>query len=534
MMTMAILLAAIIGVEPMAGDNTARVVDAVSRLRDGDTLQFAKGEYHFYERQGKDLFVSSPGSSTGQKKVLVHLKDLRDVTVDGGEAHFVFHENIFPFVFENCERVKLRNFKSDVAQLSVAEFTCTENTKEGFLCKFATDIPYDIDDRGVITFNLDGGKVSSEDQEISVHALKWCQIHYLCGPACRRNKDTLASTFFTAKAEDRGNGLVFFRYFDEKHPKHISEFPFPVNQPIAFLLGCARNRSLAAVRDCRQVTVEDVHARTGVGMGLVFDMCEDVCIRRYKVKPDEGRWVSLTADTMFIVDCKGKIEIADSEVSWAMDDAMNIHGNYTTFKGVTGKRITVRHPHHAYSDYFPYRTGEKLEFSRGYGSARRTLGFAQIASFEKPADREAREFDIVLDREVPAEWIGCDVANRSHVPTIHIHDNYFHDYMHLRLSAFADIVFENNRMENGNNVFLADDLTGYWGEFGPIHDITVRNNVIGKMRHGYYTFMVPITGRALFTGNKMHEDGLKSPFTFGGAVSAEDRRKLESGNCDGR
>ena len=526
-MMLSILMAAIIGLRPMAGDNTAQVVEAVSRLGDGDTLRFEKGEYHFHEKDGKDLFLASPGSQTGMKKVLVHLKGLKDVTVDGGDSHFVFHENIFPFVFENCERVKLRGFTSDVAQLSVVEFVCEEKSKEGFLCRFTTKtIPYAVDDRGVITFTFDGGSVSSESQEISTHALKWCQIHYLCGPSCRRNKDTLASTFFTARAEDRGDGRVFFRYFDEKHPKHVDEFPFRTGAPLAFLLGCSRNRSLASIHDCRGVTVEDVHVRTGVGMGLVMDMCEDVRICRYNVRPEDGSFVSLTADTMYLVDCKGLIEIDGCEISWAMDDALNIHGNYTELKGVEGRRIRVRHPHHAYNGYFPYRSGERLEFSRGYGSRRETLGEATIAVFKAPADREAREFEIELDRTIPAEWLGCDVANRSHVPKIHIHDCNFHDFMHVRLSAFADVVFENNRIDNGNSALLVDDLTGYWGECGPVHDLTVRNNEIVGIRHKCFDIRVPITGRAVFENNRLPERFRNSPFNFGPAVSEADRRKF--------
>ncbi len=526
-MMMTLLMAAVIGLRPLAGDNTAQVVEAASRLGDGDTLLFEKGEYHFHERAGKDLFLASPGSQTGMKKVLIHLKGLKDVTVDGGGSHFVFHENVFPFVFENCERVKLRGFTSDVAQLSVAEFVCEEKTKEGFLCRFTSkDIPYSIDDRGVITFAFEGGSVSSESQEISTHALKWCQIHYLCGPSCRRNKDTLASTFFTARAEDRGDGCVFFRYFDEKHPKHIDEFPFRTGAPLAFLLGCARNRSLASIHDCRGVTVEDVHVHTGVGMGLVMDMCEDVRISRYRVRPEDGRFVSLTADSIFLVDCKGLIEIDGCEISWGMDDAMNIHGNYTQLKAVDGRRILVRHPHHAYNGYFPYRDGERLEFSRGYGSKRETLGEATVAAFRAPADREAREFEIELDRTVPSDWLDCDVANLSHAPKIRIHDNHFHDFMHMRLSAFADVVFENNRIENGNSAMLVDDLKGYWGECGPIRDLTVRNNEIGELRNACFDFHVPITGRAVFENNRLPKRFKGCPFSFGPAVSEQDRLKF--------
>ena len=69
-MMMVIVLAAVIGLRPLAGDSTAQVVEAASRLGDGDTLLFEKGEYHFHEKAGKDLFLASPGCETGVKNLM--------------------------------------------------------------------------------------------------------------------------------------------------------------------------------------------------------------------------------------------------------------------------------------------------------------------------------------------------------------------------------------------------------------------------------------------------------------------------------
>ena len=89
--------AAVIEVKPCVGNATPAVAAALARLRDGDTLRFADGEYHFYVKGAKNEFLASVGSSTGMKKVVFYLEGLKDVTIDGGGSRFFFHGNTFPF-----------------------------------------------------------------------------------------------------------------------------------------------------------------------------------------------------------------------------------------------------------------------------------------------------------------------------------------------------------------------------------------------------------------------------------------------------
>ena len=70
---------AVVEVSPVEGNATPAVCAAVARLKNGDTLRFAKGEYHFFEEGAKSRFLASVGSSTGMKKAVVHLEDLKDV-----------------------------------------------------------------------------------------------------------------------------------------------------------------------------------------------------------------------------------------------------------------------------------------------------------------------------------------------------------------------------------------------------------------------------------------------------------------------
>ena len=512
--------AATIEIGPCDGNATPVVAAAAAQLRDGGTLRFAPGEYHFFEEGAKALFLASVGSSTGMKKVVLHLEGLKDVTVDGGGANFFFHGNTFPLVAERCDGLKVGHFTSRLPILPIVEFTILEKGDDGFLCQFGRNHPpYKVKPDGTILFESGEGLVESIAQELSVHALRYCQIQYIATPGCRCDRDTLASTFYAVAAEDRGHGRVFFRYVNDPHPKNAGKCSFPVNEPLCILLASRRNRSLMSIADCRDVEIADVEARSGSGMGIVAEMCENIRILRYKVLPDEGSTVSVTADMIFLVDTKGRIEIADSELSWSLDDAMNIHGNYTTLAAVSGREATLKIQRFNYAGYFPYRVGEKVAFMRGHGPDKVVLGNAVVAEFPAPG-REAAEARIVFDREIPPEWAGCDVANISHAPTVWIHGNYIHDYLNIRLSAFADILFEGNRLSNGQSVMMVDDLTGYWGECGPVHNLTVRDNDCADMRHTFFDFRVPFTGRAVLEGNRIRGGNADNPFVLGPGVEA--------------
>ena len=113
---------AVMDVAPVEGNATPVVRAVAARLKDGDTLRFAKGEYHFFEEGTKEMFLASVGSSTGMKKVVVHLEGLKDVTIDGGGASFIFHGDTFPFVAERCDGVKICSFTSRVFQLPLVIF----------------------------------------------------------------------------------------------------------------------------------------------------------------------------------------------------------------------------------------------------------------------------------------------------------------------------------------------------------------------------------------------------------------------------
>jgi hypothetical protein len=66
---------------------------------------------------------------------------------------------------------------------------------------------------------------------------------------------------------------------------------------------------------------------------------------------------------------------------------------------------------------------------------------------------------------------------------------------------------------------MVDDLTGYWGECGPVHNLTVRDNDCADMRHTFFDFHVPFTGRAILEGNSIRGNNADKPVVLGPGVA---------------
>jgi len=310
----------------------------VEALKDGETLTLEKGVYHLYATGARELFLAPSGNAAGVKRVAMPLVGKRNVTVDGGGARFIVHGGVFPFAALNCAGVTLRNCTFAAYQLPLKEFSVVEKDADGFLCQMSKDGPdYEVDPGWKrLFFHLESQVLRSDNHVISIHGLKNHNTRYLiCGwhKANKPIKDRLAVPFLPTQVEDRGNGRLYFRFVKDDHPKATYVCPYAVGDPLALSLASERAVDQMFFEDCTDVAVTGVTVEQGVGMGIVAQMCRDVTIDGYRVAPLKGSLVSLTADSVYLVDCWGDLKIVNGEISWGLDDPVNVHGNYSLLAG---------------------------------------------------------------------------------------------------------------------------------------------------------------------------------------------------------
>jgi len=470
-----------IAIGPGADNATPRVVTAVKALKDGGTLRFEKGEYHFFEEGALMKVVMAGATSWGEKKLVFGFEGKSDITIDGGGSTFVWHGNVFPFSFAKCRGVTVKNVTARAFRPSYVELKVDEYLDDGsFEFTFSPGVAYQVKD-GALLIDTDLGRFDSREKIISVHALERMAIHYLFAGNEKSARDRLPSTFLNGVAEDLGQGRI--RIVNRKQALRgcLARFPFKVGEPLCFLLN-GRERCALHFAECRDVAVKNVHLQNGDGMGIVSFLNENVTLDGYRVEPRAGEHVSITADCLFVVNNKGLVEVKNSTFSWALDDAINMHGNYLRIASEKDALYELEHIHHAYYNFHPYHVGDTVEFTDP--ATREVLGTATVAGIEERKHGVAIRIGQVKARgegerrnlPTPAFPKGTLVENLTWLPEVRMHGNVFHDVLHVRLSGRGKYTVERNVFRRGI-CLLVNDLACYWGEAGRTGDMTIRDNL---------------------------------------------------------
>ena len=75
--------------------------------------QLPKGRYEFHPDQAFEKYCYITNHDIGDKKVAFLLEGFDSVEIEGNGSELIFHGQIFPFQFENCKKVTVKNLSVD-------------------------------------------------------------------------------------------------------------------------------------------------------------------------------------------------------------------------------------------------------------------------------------------------------------------------------------------------------------------------------------------------------------------------------------
>ena len=479
-----------VGHARMAAAIASRLVvhDATPHLRrmldatpDGGTLRLAKDVYHLYWHDAVPMALAPSNNKSGEKQVLFPIVGRHGLTLDGGGSTFVVHGKVFPFAVTNSTGITLKNFTMMSHYPAVAACTVTEKTAEGFTVRFAEDVcPYRTEN-GCIVFRTEGEETGTSDRRLSLHGTQ-NGIHFLFAGETTASFEQVPATFVRVDAEDRGGRTVFFRY-RACSVSGSTTCPYAVGETGCVNLAENRDRLSVFFEDCADVAVENVALPRGAGMGVVAQRTRNVTLRGFTSCPLAGERITLTADTVQLINCCGQVLMDGCRMGWALDDPVNIHGNYLQVESVNGRTVRLRTKHGSHAGFFPYRVGDALEFVDAH--RRDVKASAHVASWTPDANDDTA-CTVTVDADVSAVAAGQLVENATLNPDVTIRNCTFTDFYHLRLSGRGTYLVENNRFERGSAAVMGMDLADYWYESGRIQNMTIRNNVV--VGRGGFTF----------------------------------------------
>lgn len=453
-------------------DRTQEVLQLIGRLRRGDTLMLAHGEYHFHDEHALRVTLYPSNNTGGEKRVIFPLVGLHDVTIDGQGSTLVFYDQAFPFALLDCSGITLRNFTITTRYPAAVQFRLREKRADGFTVQLGGGTDYEVDGQGNVRFTLGSRQVRTQDGRISMHAMPRMLISYLMTPESVGDKDEFPAMFVGARARDLGHRLLDFHYYGDPHPKCVST-PYNVDEPVVLNLAEKRLQIACFMDSCDGVRVEDVAIRRFGGMGFVAQRSGNVRYDRVDVWPADGEDVSVTADVFQCINCYGDVSIRNSRAGHSLDDVVNVHGNYLEVERAMGRTLTLRARHLQHECFFPYRRGDSLEIISPH--SREVVARARVRRVIPSVDDH---FLCQVQVDIPTEAIpaGSLVENITLCPNVVIAGNTFSHFPHMRLSGRGRMLVRDNDISYSCAALVGNDLAECWYESGRLSEVVIQGN----------------------------------------------------------
>lgn len=327
----------------------------------GSTLKLGGGTLHFYPKYAmeKEYYISNNDYSN--KSILFLLRNMSGVTIDGEGAELLCHGAVLPFVVDQSEHITIQN-------LSV-------------------DYPHPFFFQGRITAaDEDFLEISYDPEEISLKASDEMLIFSSPADGWSIEKDRLLACEFEADTKSPSAFVPpYLAYFPNRRDDSFLSEMYRYLTPTLPLEGKLRlsghlgqrhqvgnmwvctfsNRENPGIFGNRSsdLTLQNVNLYHTASMGVVCQLCENVTMQNLNTipRPGSGRYLSVNADSTHFVHCTGAIRYESCTFTNMLDDAGNVHGNYTRFiKLLNPRAILTAFGHYQQKGINLYDPGDNI------------------------------------------------------------------------------------------------------------------------------------------------------------------------------
>lgn len=464
------------GMKPNSSKNASPIVQKAlkkisAECKQGEeaVLRFAEGEYHFYEKGSsvREYYISNHDQDN-PKKVGIALENLKNLTLDGAGARFIFHGRMLPISLLHAENCRLENFSIDFENPHIAQATIIENDPQrGITFEPAPWVKYRI----------------SNDQYFEAYGEGWT-LRHPWGIAFEPETKHLVYNSSDIGCPTKEAVEVAPRRIHAPHWKNAKLTPGTV----VAMRSYKRPTPGIFLSHCVNTTLENIQVHYAEGMGLLAQLSENITLEKFSVclkGDDDPRYFTTQADATHFSGCKGKIISCNGLYENMMDDAINVHGTYLkVVKRVDNRTLVGRYMHGQAWGFEWGCAGDSVQFVRSAtmelaGTANKIVS---IRPYDKDCIEGAREFIITFQEPVAddiTEQEGFGIENLTWTPEVLFAGNIIRNNR-ARGALFSTprrTVVENNLFDHtsGTAILLCGDCNG-WFETGACRQVIIRKN----------------------------------------------------------
>ncbi|MCK0158281.1 right-handed parallel beta-helix repeat-containing protein [Cellulophaga sp. F20128] len=421
-------------------------------------VQFAKGEYDFYPKEffkNKFHISNANDAPDSLKSVAFYLYNSENVKLKGVGAEINFRGKTIQTSLNNCSNISVEDLSFDYKRPTVSELLVLNVAKKFADVQIHTDSNYEIVDSTLVWVG-EGWKHNAQDlwQEFNPETQQVSRKHIPVSTMRFSELETNKVRIHFDKKSGFTKGLVY------QNRNTFRDYASIFMQKSKNILW-------------KNVTIHFMH-----GMGIVSQFSENLTFDSLVVAPKvgSGRTCAAWADILHFSGCKGEIQVLNSYLSAANDDAINVHGTHLRITdSIASNKIKVRFMHPQTYGFEAFFIGDSIEFIR----AKTLLPYSKNV-ISKINILNEKEVELELEKNIPRSIAINDVIeNSSWTANVTIKNNKI---VHIPTRGIltttrGKIVIDNNEFfKTAMSAILISDDANSWFESGYVKDVTISNN----------------------------------------------------------
>lgn len=273
--------------------------------------------------------------------------------------------------------------------------------------------------------------------------------------------------------EDLGNGKLRL--------KGVKRYP-PIGN-VAVISAARRLGCGFFCEDSSDIRLENVTIHSCFGMGILAQTCHNITLDSFNTLRHGDYYYTANADSTHFVNCTGTVCVENSTFEGQLDDALNIHGMYTSIFDKTEHELFVHEVHEEAKGIRIYRAGDRIQI----------LKPNTLIPYTEKTVREVEYINedtirIVLCEDTGDIQVGDDVESLTRAADLIFRNNVVRNNRArgMLVATRGKAVIENCYFHTSGCAILFEANGEYWYESGGVQDVTIRNNTFDGCKYSVW------------------------------------------------
>jgi len=423
------------------------------------TIEFEQGRYDFFpEKAYKDTFqISNTNDTPDQlKTVALYVLNSQHVIIEGNNAEIVLRGKAIETSIRYSGFIKIRNLHFDYKRPTVSEMTIKKVTDSFAVASIHPDSDYQVINGKLIWIGEGWQDQAGEYWQVFNPDTKNVVRHYL----------PIDQLHFA----DFENNTVKINF--KTNPGFEERLTFQTRNILRDCAGFFIERS-------NDVVLENLQINFMHGMGIVAQFSKNLTYQSLIVAPriGSGRTCSAWADILHFSGCRGQIEIKDSFLSAANDDAINVHGTHLQLTGrTTRNELVTKFMHPQTFGFQPFSKDDSVSIIN-----KKTLLPEKKSVISQVRKIDPYTYGIILKDSVGNQFLKGNyvLENSSWQPDVTVMNSTIASIptRGILLTSGGTLSVHDNTFSavHSSSILVADDANS-WYESGRVQDLEIFHN----------------------------------------------------------